>query len=236
MVRAYGVWRRRLKSKSFLFLFSKKEAGSFLKKRSKKLLLLCCAFVPTYAAAAPVRLLIFGDSLVAGYGLPHDDAFQARLGAALKADGRNVVLLDGGVSGDTTAGGRARLDWALADQPDAVLLELGANDALRGTDPRETETNLAAMLDRLAAAHLPVLLTGMEAPPNLGAAYGAQFRAVFAKLGARPGIIFDPFFLQGVAGNPALNQDDHMHPNAAGVAIEVARIKPLVEKLLDETK
>jgi acyl-CoA thioesterase-1 len=236
MAQAYGVWRQRLKSKSFLLPFFKKEVCSFLKKGSKKLLLIGCAFFPTQAAAAPVQLLIFGDSLVAGYGLPHDDGFQARLAAALKADGRDVVLLDGGVSGDTTAGGRARLDWALADKPDAVLLELGANDALRGIDPHETETNLTAMLDRLAAAHLPVLLTGMEAPPNLGAAYGAQFRAVFAKLGTRPGLIFDPFFLQGVAGNPALNQDDHMHPNAAGVAIEVARIKPLVEKLLDMTK
>jgi acyl-CoA thioesterase-1 len=236
MIEGYGVSRRGLKSKSFLLPFFKKEVCYFLKKRTKKLLLVGCALFATPAAGAPVRLLIFGDSLVAGYGLPHDDAFQARLAAALKADGRDVILLDGGVSGDTTAGGRARLDWALADKPDAVLLELGANDALRGTDPRETETNLAAILDQLAAAHLPVLLTGMQAPPNLGAAYAAQFRAVFTKLGARPGILFDPFFLQGVAGNPALNQDDHMHPNAAGVAIEVARIKPLVEKLLDRKK
>jgi len=185
------------------------------------------------ASAAPVRLLVFGDSLVAGYGLPHDDAFQARLAAALHADGRDVTILDGGVSGDTTAGGLARLDWALADKPDAVLLELGANDALRGTDPTETEKNLSAILDRLAAARLPVLLTGMEAPPNLGAAYTQQFRAVFARLGKRPDVIFDPFFLQGVAGDPALNQADMMHPNAAGVTREVARLKPLVEKLLD---
>jgi acyl-CoA thioesterase-1 len=117
-----------------------------------------------------------------------------------------------------------------------VLLELGANDALRGTDPIETEANLTAMLNQLAAFHLPVLLTGMEAPPNLGAAYGQQFRAMFTRLGHRPGIIFDPFFLQGVAGDPALNQSDMMHPNAAGVAREVARIKPLVERLLDSKK
>jgi acyl-CoA thioesterase-1 len=180
-----------------------------------------------------VRLLVFGDSLVAGYGLPHDDAFQARLGAALRADGRDVTILDGGVSGDTTAGGLARLDWALTDKPDAVLLELGANDALRGTDPAETEKNLSAILDRLAAAHLPVLLSGMEAPPNLGATYGQEFRAVFARLGRRPGVIFDPFFLQGVAGDPALNQPDMMHPNAAGVTREVVRLKPTVERLLD---
>ncbi len=180
-----------------------------------------------------MKLLVFGDSLVAGYGLPADQAFQARLGAALRADGRDVQILDGGVSGDTSAGGLARLDWALADKPDAVLLELGANDALRGTDPAETRRNLSAILDQLATTHLPVLLTGMEAPPNLGRAYGDQFRAIFADLGKRPGVIFDPFFLAGVAGNPTLNQEDGMHPNPAGVAIEVARIKPLVEKLLD---
>jgi len=198
-------------------------------------LLLCAALLAGAepARAAPVKLLIFGDSLVAGYGLPAEQAFQARLAAALRADGRDVQILDGGVSGDTSAGGLARLDWALADKPDAVLLELGANDALRGTDPAETRRNLSAILDQLAAAHLPVLLTGMEAPPNLGRAYGDQFRAMFADLGRRPGVIFDPFFLAGVAGNPALNQEDGMHPNQAGVTIEVARIKPLVEQLLD---
>jgi acyl-CoA thioesterase-1 len=194
----------------------------------------CALLFATTAAAAPVKLLVFGDSLVAGYGLPHEDGFQARLAEALKSDGYDVVLLDGGVSGDTTAGGRARLDWALADKPDAVFLELGANDALRGTDPAVTEANLSAILDTLAAAHLPVLLTGMEAPPNLGATYGAQFRAVFARLGKRKGVIFDPFFLAGVAGNPALNQDDHIHPNAQGVMQEVARLKPLVEHLLQQ--
>ncbi len=186
------------------------------------------------AGAAPVRLLVFGDSLVAGYGLPAADGFQARLAAALKADGRDVVLLDGGVSGDTTAGGLARLDWALADKPDAVVLELGANDGLRGIDPGEMERNLSAILDRLAGLHLPVLLTGMEAPPNLGAAYRAEFRAVFARLGKRPGVMFDRFFLQGVAGDQSLTQDDHLHPNAAGVVREVARLKPAVEKLLDQ--
>jgi acyl-CoA thioesterase-1 len=206
-------------------------AGRTVKAAALALLLLTQA-----AHAAPVRLLVFGDSLVAGYGLPHEDGFQAQLLAALKADGRDVVILDGGVSGDTSAGGLSRLDWSLGDKPDAVLLELGANDALRGTDPAETERNLTSILDKLEAAHVPVLLTGMEAPPNLGAAYGAQFRAVFAKLGQRPGVIFDPFFLAGVAGDPALNQDDHMHPNAKGVAQEVARIKPSVEKLLDKVK
>jgi acyl-CoA thioesterase-1 len=186
------------------------------------------------AAARPVRLLVFGDSLVAGYGLPHEDGFEARLEDALRADGRDVVILDGGVSGDTSAGGRARIDWSLGDKPDAAIVELGANDGLRGSDPAAMQANLTAILDALAAAHVPTLLTGMLAPPNLGAAYGAQFKAVFARLSQRPGLLFDPFFLAGVAANPALNQADGIHPNAEGVKLIVARLKPLIEKLLDE--
>ena len=192
------------------------------------------ALFPAAASARAVRLLVFGDSLAAGYGLPQPDGFQAQLLAALRADGRDVTILDGGVSGDTTAGGRARLDWALADKPDAVILELGGNDALRGTGTADTKANLVAMLDRLAAQKLPVLLSGMEAPPNMGPDYTAQFRAMFTALGHRPGLVFDPFFLQGVAGNPALNQGDMIHPNAVGVKQVVARIKPAVERLLDE--
>jgi acyl-CoA thioesterase-1 len=191
---------------------------------------------PAAAAGAPVRLLVFGDSLVAGYGLAQADGFQAQLGRALKADGFDVVILDGGVSGDTSAGGRARIDWALADHPDAAIVELGANDGLRGSDPAQMEANLTAVLDTLAAHHVRTLLTGMEAPPNLGAAYGAEFRAVFAKLAKRPGVLFDRFFLEGVAGDPSLIQGDGLHPNAAGVAKEVARIKPAVERLLKAEK
>ena len=187
---------------------------------------------PAVGQRPRVRLLVFGDSLVAGFGLAHEDGFEAQLQAALHKAGRDVDILDGGVSGDTSAGGRARLDWALADHPDAVLVELGANDALRGTDPKETEANLAAILDTLAARHIPTLFSGMLAPPNLGAAYGAQFAAVFERLGGRPGLIYDPFFLQGVAGDPALNQADHMHPNPEGVRRVVSRILPAVEMLL----
>jgi acyl-CoA thioesterase-1 len=195
----------------------------------------CLVF--TFAAgAAPQRLLILGDSLTAGFGLPVSQAFQAQLAAALRAAGRNVVLVDGAVSGDTSAGGFARLGWAIGDGVDAALVELGANDALRGTDPHEVETNLVAILDAMAARHIKVLLSGMLAPPNLGQAYGAQFRAVFARLGRRPGMLFDPFFLQGVAADPALNQADGIHPNAAGVKREVARLLPLVERLLDEAR
>ena len=143
---------------------------------------------------APVKLLVFGDSLVAGYGLPTADGFQARLGAALKADGYDVRILDGGVSGDTSAGGRARIDWALGDAPDAAIVELGANDGLRGTDPAQMQANLAAILDTLDAHHVRTLLTGMEAPPNLGAAYGAQFRRVFAALGTAERAAVRPVF------------------------------------------
>jgi acyl-CoA thioesterase I len=185
-------------------------------------------------AQAQPRLLVLGDSLAAGYGLAHPDGFQARLAAALVARGIAVRIVDAAVSGDTTAGGRARLDWALADGADAAIVELGGNDGLRGIDPRATERNLIAILDGLAAKKIPVLLTGMLAPPNLGPEYGTEFRAVFTRLGARPGIIFDPFFLEGIAGDRALNQPDGIHPNPEGVTRIVARMLPLVERLLAE--
>ncbi len=188
----------------------------------------------TPAVAAGPRLLVLGDSLTAGYGLPVADGFQARLAAALKAVGREVVMVDAAVSGDTSAGGRARVGWALAEGADFAILELGANDGLRGLDPLGTEANLAAILDVLAKRRIPVLLTGMLAPPNFGAAYGVAYRDVFARLGQRPGVIFDPFFLVDVAGDPTLNQADRIHPNPEGVRRIVARILPLVVRLLDQ--
>jgi acyl-CoA thioesterase-1 len=186
------------------------------------------------AATGPVRLLALGDSLTAGYGLAPGEGFVPRLQAALEARGRQVRVLDGGVSGDTTAGGLSRLDWALADNPQAALVELGGNDGLRGLPPAETRRNLDAILDRLAARRIPVLLSGMLAPPNLGADYGREFAAIFPDLArAHPGIILDPFFLEGIAGDPALNQADGIHPNPRGVALLVSRILPAVEALLD---
>jgi len=215
MARRYGAGRR-LANAAFAFL------------------LVLCVAQPAHART--LRLLVLGDSLTAGYGLPHADGFQAQLAAALKAHGYDVQFLDGAVSGDTSAGGRARLDWALGGGADAALVELGANDGLRGTDPKETQANLSAILDTLAARHIPVLLSGMYALPNLGDAYQRQFRAVFDALGRRPGVLYDPFFLEGVAADPALNQPDHIHPNAEGVKRIVARLLPQMEKLLDEAK
>ncbi len=184
------------------------------------------------AQARTTRILVLGDSLTAGYGLAQPEGFQAVMQAALRARGLDVALVDAAVSGDTSAGGRARLDWALADGAEAVFVELGANDGLRGLDPAGTEANLVAILDALAARGVPVLLSGMLAPPNLGADYGAAFRALFERIGTRPGLLYDPFFLEGVAGDAALNQGDRIHPNPEGVRREVARLLPLMERLV----
>jgi len=195
-----------------------------------------CLVFTRNAWAAAVRLLVLGDSLTAGYGLARADGFQAQLATALQAAGHDVALVDGAVSGDTTAGGRARLDWVLADGVDAALVELGANDGLRGLDPAAAEANLGAILDGLAAKRIPVLLSGMMAPPGMGADYTRAFRAGFERLGVRSGLIYDPFFLEGVAGDSALNQPDGIHPNAEGVRRIVARLLPLVERLLNEVR
>ena len=186
------------------------------------------------AAAEPVKLLALGDSLTAGYGLPSNEGFTARLEAALRAAGRDVRVVNGGVSGDTTAGGLARLDWALADRPDAAMVALGANDALRGLPPAEAERNLDAILTQLAAARIPVLLVGMRAPPNLGRDYAAAFDGIYARLAAKHGVALYPFFLDGVAAQRELNQQDGIHPDARGVAAMVERILPAVAALLDQ--
>ena len=184
------------------------------------------------AAAKPVKILALGSSLTQGYGLPPGTEFTVQLQAALKQAGVEAVVTNAGVSGDTSAGGLARLDWSLADHPDAVILELGSNDMLRGTPPAETEKNLRAILDRLKAAHVPVLLTGMHAQRNLGADYVKQFDPIYPRLAKQYGVLFYPFFLDGVALNPKLNQADGMHPNPAGVKIIVARMLPYVKKLV----
>jgi len=188
------------------------------------------------ATEAELRILALGDSLTAGYGLAPEDGFIAQLQRALDAAGLAVRVLDGGVSGDTTAGGLARLDWALADAPDAVIIELGANDGLRGLDPAATRTNLDVMLTRLGQAGKPVLLAGMLAPPNLGPEYGAEFNRIYPELAVSHGVLFYPFFLDGVAADPALNQDDGIHPNAEGVRLIVERMLPQLRDLVARTR
>jgi acyl-CoA thioesterase-1 len=205
-------------------------------RRFIKLSLVALALVlagPAGSRAAPPRkLLALGDSLTAGYGLPSDQSFTAQLQAALQAQGLAIDVVNGGVSGDTSAGGLARLDWLLADKPDYAIVELGANDGLRGLDPQVTYANLDALLTRLDARRIPVLLAGMVAPPNLGREYGAQFNAVFTRLAQKHKVLLYPFFLDGVADDSALNQADFMHPNAKGVAVIVARMLPAVKQLV----
>ncbi len=185
------------------------------------------------ATAAPIRLLAFGDSLTAGYNLPPGQSFADQLQTALRAKGYDIAVIQGGVSGDTSSGGKARLDWVLdGAQADHVILELGANDALRGIDPAITGANLAAIVDRLQQRQVKVLLAGMLAPPNLGADYQQQFNALFPALARRAKLPFYPFFLDGVATHPELQLSDGMHPTVAGVAVMVERMLPLVTSWL----
>ena len=189
-----------------------------------------------FAAAEEPGIVVLGDSLTAGFGLPSEDAFPARLEAALRAEGHGWRVIDAGVSGDTSAGGLARLDWVLADAPEIVIVELGANDGLRGLPTDRMEANLDAILARLADAGAAVLLAGMRAPANFGADYEAAFQAVYERLAARHGVAFYPFFLEGVALEPALNQADSIHPNAAGVDEIVRRIVSHVVALIARHK
>ncbi len=184
-------------------------------------------------AAEPVSIAVLGDSIAAGYGLPQAQSFPSRLEAALKAKGRDIKMTNAGVSGDTTAGGLARLDWTLSDKPDLVIVELGANDALRGLDPKSSEANLDAILGKLKNSGAKILLTGMLAPPNYGRDYGEAFKTIYARLAAKHGVPLYPFILDGVAAEADLNQADGIHPNAKGVEVMVERILPYVEKALD---
>jgi acyl-CoA thioesterase-1 len=191
---------------------------------------------PAGAAGQPVRIVALGDSLTAGYGLRAQDAFPAKLQAALQAKGIDAAVVNAGVSGDTASGGLDRLAWSVPEDTDAVILELGANDALRGLDPAVPEKALRSILDRLAARHIPVLLAGMKAPRNLGSDYTAKFDAIYPALAANHPVVFYPFFLEGVAADPHLNQGDGMHPTAAGVDEIVKRILPQVEELIARAK
>jgi len=177
-------------------------------------------------------VVVFGDSLGAGYNLEPKDGFAPQLERALRAAGLDVRVQNASVSGDTTADGLARLDWAVIGHPDLVILELGANDALRGLDPSLTRRNLAAILARFKARGIPVLLAGMRAPPNMGREFETAFNALYPDLAARSGVPLYPFFLDGVAARPGYVQHDGKHPTARGVAEIVARIAPMVIDLL----
>ena len=187
---------------------------------------------PAMAHADQARLLVLGDSLVAGYGLPPGQSLPDQLQRDLATRGVSVAVINAGVSGDTTAGGLARLDWSLADNPDAVIIVLGGNDMLRGLPPEGTAANLDAIITRLRDRDIKVLLAGMMAPRNLGPAYVEAFDAIYPALARRHDIEFYPFFLDGVALNPALNLDDGLHPNRQGIIEISRRILPSVERLL----
>ena len=183
-------------------------------------------------AATTVRIVAFGDSLVAGFGLKPSESFPAQLELALKSRGHNVEVVNSGVSGDTAANGLERFDWAVPDDAQAVILELGANDALRGLDPKQTSATLDQILSKLANRKVPVLIAGMQSPRNWGEAYAAAFDGMYADLASKHGAILYPFFLDGVALDPKLNQGDGLHPTGAGVAEIVKRITPKVEELI----
>lgn len=188
------------------------------------------------AAGERLRILALGDSLIAGYGLPAHQGFAPQLQAALKKLGVEARVIQGGVSGDTSAGGLARLSWMLVPKPDIAIVELGANDGLRGLPPIRTRANIDAILRRLKSAGVKVLLTGMLAPPNMGREYGAEFNAIFPELAKTHKVMFYPFFLEGVAARPRLNQRDGIHPNAKGAAIIARRIAPYVKRLIEQRR
>lgn len=187
----------------------------------------------TNASQQPIQIIGFGDSLMAGYQLGQHEGFTAQLQDRLNQLGYNVIVHNAGVSGDTSSGGLARLDWSIPDTTQLVILELGANDALRGITPAITEINLDQMLARLQARNLPVLLAGMIAPPNMGQDYADQFNPIFEQLATKYQLPLYPFFLDGVTGHPDLQLEDGMHPNARGVAKMVEGITPFITKILD---
>lgn len=183
-------------------------------------------------AAEPVTIVGFGDSLMAGYQLNASDAFPTKLQAALRDNGHDVSVINAGVSGDTSSGGLARLDWSVPDQTNLIVLELGANDALRGIAPELTEANLEAMVTRLKQRGMAIVLVGMLAPPNMGPDYERAFNAIYPRLAKKHGLPFYEFFLDGVAATPALLLADGMHPNPEGVDKMVTGILPLIETVL----
>lgn len=213
--------------------------GYVVSRRAVKVLAAICLLFGTFFAAnsvadaRPVKILFLGDSLAAGYGLAPEQSLPARLEAALRERGVEAEVINGGVSGDTTAGGRARLDWAMASNPDYVILELGGNDGLRGIDPADTRANLKAIIERLKEEEVGILLTGMYAPPNLGEEYGEAFNGIYPALAEEYDLPFYPFILDGVAAEPQFNQPDGIHPNEEGVQVIIERLLPHVLRLVN---
>lgn len=190
----------------------------------------------TDKAVESIKVVALGTSLTAGYGLEQGQGFVPQLQSALDRAGISVLIENAGVSGDTSAGGLARLDWSLNEDVDAVIVELGSNDALRGFEPQQTRENLTAILEALKARGLPVLLTGMLAPPNLGEEYGEEFASIYPDLAAEYDVLFYPFFLEGVAAEASLNQADGIHPNPDGVAVIVEAITPYAVQLVEHAR
>jgi acyl-CoA thioesterase-1 len=188
--------------------------------------------VPVFAQGAPIQLVGFGDSLMAGYQLAPSESYTAQLEAALKAKGHNVTVTNAGVSGDTTSGGLSRIDWSVPDGTSGVILELGANDALRGISPEQSEKNLDAMMSRLKARNIPIFLVGIYAPPNMGGDYADKFNPIYKRLADKYTVPLYPFFLDGVATVPGTQIEDGMHPNPKGVGIMVEKSLPMVESFL----
>jgi acyl-CoA thioesterase-1 len=183
-----------------------------------------------------MRILAFGDSLTAGYGLTEPETLTVQLAQALTKMGREVAVINGGVSGDTTAGGAARIDWALADRPQVMILALGGNDMLRGLDPAGTKANLEAIIAKAQAAGVEIVLAGMLAPPNLGIDYKTAFDSLYPDLAKAHDLLFLPFLLQDVAQDSGLNQADGLHPNGKGVAVMVQHLLPLVTEAMDRAR
>jgi acyl-CoA thioesterase I len=200
------------------------------------LAMLAIVLPPASAAARTLHIVALGDSLTAGFGLPPGQSFPDVLQRSLKAKGYDVEIANAGVSGDTAADGLARLDWATPDGVDAAIVEFGANDMLRGYDPAATKKTLSEILSRLEARHIPVLIAGMRAAPNLGPEYDKRFDAIYPDLAQQYGAVLYPFFLDGVAGDPKLNQKDGLHPTKEGVETIVAKIMPSVEALIAKVK
>jgi acyl-CoA thioesterase-1 len=213
----------------------KRQSGSFIAIIFACAAALVAVVAPSQAPQAqgqPIRLVALGDSLSAGYGLPQEAAFPVALERALKAKGHNVEVANAGVSGDTSSGGLDRLDWSVPDGTDGVILELGANDMLRGLDPAVTRKSLEAIVERLRARNIPVLMAGMYASRNLGPDYVRKFDSLYPDIAKKYDLVLYPFFLDGVAGERALNLPDGMHPTAKGIEIIVGRILPTVETFL----